>query len=308
MVGSASLPDWVRCPLCRGSLEKVDDLAAAKEIACAGCAARFDVKGGIPILLDAETRRHAEEHAAKEDYAGYHAARHVAPANMEYYDYWCSDLLARIPSRKYGRVIELMCGGAELSRRARALPKPIVAVDVNHELLALSREELVPDIVPVCASAGRLPFEDGSIDLVLIQGGLHHVRRHVDSVVRDIARVMAPGAMLVASEPRNDHPFNRAFRRAFYHLHPTPEADEEDGFTRRELEELLRAAGLSLQQYDPFAYVGYMLIGNTDLVPLLARMEKNRLSAALIALDRALASVPVVRGLGWASEIVAAKP
>jgi ubiquinone/menaquinone biosynthesis C-methylase UbiE len=298
---SHSLPSWVRCPACRASLE------GDSELHCVQCKARYEVKDGIPILLDEETRKHAEEHAAKEDFAGYHAARHVAPANIQYYDYWVDDLLRRVPGKKHERVIELMAGGAEVSRRARSLPKPIVAIDINHGLLAMSKDELLPDIVPVCASAEQLPFEDASIDLVLIQGGLHHVRKRVAGVVKEIARVMAKGATLIASEPRNDNLFNRAFRRAFYHLHPIPEADEEDGFTEREMRDLLGDAGLSLRQYDPFAYLGYMLIGNTDLVPVLARMQPNAISSSLIALDRACTRLPLARGLGWASQIVAEK-
>lgn len=304
---SHSLPTWVRCPACRHALAGATDLDAVRELRCTGCSAVYAVEEGIPILLDDATRKMAEEHAAKEDFAGYHAARHVAPSNIEYYDYWVDDLLRRVPGRRYERVIELMAGGAEVSRRAKSLPKPIVAIDINHGLLALSKKELVPDIVPVCSSAERLPFEDGSIDLVLIQGGLHHVRKRVAGVVKEIARVMAPGATLVASEPRNDNLFNRAVRRAFYHLHPTPEADEEDGFTEREMRDLLGDAGLSLREYDAFAYLGYMLIGNTDLVPFLAQMQPNAISRSLIALDRACARLPVARGLGWASQIVAQK-
>jgi SAM-dependent methyltransferase len=308
------LPAWVRCPACRAPFDSSShsssrgvDLARSSRLACTGCGATYDVERGIPILLDGLARAEAEAHAAKEDTAGYHAARHVAPANIAYYDYWCDDLFGRVPKRRYDRVVELMCGGAELSRRAAWLPKPIVAIDINSELLAMSKDELVPDIVPVCASAERLPFEDGSIDLVLIQGGLHHVRKRVDGVVKEIARCMAPGAPIVASEPRNDHPLNRAFRRAFYHLHPTPDAEEEDGFTRGEIERLFEGAGLRLRAYEPFAYLGYMLIGNTDLVPLLARMRPNRVSRALIELDRLCTKLPVARGFGWASQIVGEK-
>jgi hypothetical protein len=62
-----------------------------------------------------------------------------------------------------------------------------------------------------------------------------------------------------------------------------------------------------LEQYDPFAYVGYMLIGNTDLVPVLARMRRNWLSSLLVGVDRAWSRTPVLRQLGWASQILARK-
>ena len=36
-------------------------------------------------------------------------------------------------------------------------------------------------------------------------------------------------------------------------------------------------------------------------------MKRNALSSSLIALDRAWAKLPLARGLGWASQIVAEK-
>ena len=70
---------------------------------------------------------------------------------------------------------------------------------------------------------------------------------------------------------------------------------------------VLGGAGLALEQYDPFAYVGYTLVGNTDLVSVFARMERNWLSSLLIGIDRAWSRLPVLRGLGWASQILATK-
>lgn len=302
------LPEWVRCPACLGKLDGGADLRKAAAVTCTGCKTSYDVKNEIPILLDPATRKEAEEHAEKEDTDAYHAARHVAPANIQYYDFWCQDLLRRIPDRKYERVVELMAGGAEMSRRARSIAKPIVAIDINHKLLSLSRHEVQPDVLPLCSSAAKLPFEDGSLDLVLIQGGLHHVRRFVGDVLKEISRCMAPGAMLIASEPRNDNPLGRAFRRVFYNLHPMHDAAEEDGFTHRQFKGFIEDAGLELKAYEPFAYLGYMLIGNTDLIPLLARMKTNALSSGLIELDRLSAKVPALRNLGWASQIVVQKP
>jgi hypothetical protein len=37
-------------------------------------------------------------------------------------------------------------------------------------------------------------------------------------------------------------------------------------------------------------------------------MEKNAISKSLIALDRVWTKLPLARGLGWASQIVAEKP
>jgi ubiquinone/menaquinone biosynthesis C-methylase UbiE len=302
------LPDWVVCPLCHGDLDKSDP-SAPDEIRCRGCGARYPVEGGIPVLLDKAARSEAEAHVVHEPIGAYHAARHVADCNLQYYDYWCTDLLGRLPARPYRRVVELMAGGAELARRAAGLPRPIVAIDINRALLELSRDELVPNgIIPVCGSAMGLPFRDASVDLVLIQGGLHHVRRQVRAAVKEIARCLAPGGILLASEPRNDNWLNRALRRAFYRLHPVPDEEEEDGFTRAEMSGLLDEAGLVLRQYDPFAYAGYMLIGNTDLVPFFSRMRRNWISSLLIGLDRLSAATPLARGFGWASEILAEKP
>jgi SAM-dependent methyltransferase len=301
------LPEWVACPLCHGELDSPEPLASIGRMSCRACGTGFPVEGGIPALLDAAGRAEADVVAGEESVEGYHAARHASPCNIQYYDFWCEDLLARLPDRPFRRIVELMAGGAELSRRARSLAHPIVAIDLNRRLLQMSRDDLVPEVVPICASAERLPFRDGVIDLVLIQGGLHHVRRRVERVLREIARCMAPGALLLASEPRNDNLLNRAVRRAFYRLHPIPDEHEEDGFTRAEMRAILAGAGLALEQYDPFAYVGYALVGNTDLVPVFARMERNWLSSLLIGIDRAWGRLPVLRGLGWASQIRATK-
>jgi SAM-dependent methyltransferase len=307
------LPDWVVCPLCHGAFTGAAqrDLDTGSELECAACHVRFAVQGGIPILLDDEGKKLFAHEEATDTTDSYQKARHESSVNIQYYDYWCEDLYARLEQARNGkpirRVVELMCGGAEMARRAKGLPKPIVGIDLSHKLLQMNRAEIVPDVVPVCASATRLPFTDGSIDLFIIQGGLHHVRRFVDKVLLEIARCLSDGGLLLASEPRNDNPLNRAVRRAVYHLHPLPDAEEEDGFTEKQLRDFMQAAGLELKVYDPFAYLGYVLIGNTDMVPLFFGMKPSTLSSFLIGLDAAMAKTPLLRRLGWASQIVSTK-
>jgi SAM-dependent methyltransferase len=52
------------------------------------------------------------------------------------------------------------------------------------------------------AAAERLPFPDGSFDLVTAQTVLIHVR-DVDVVLAELARVLAPGGLLLLAEPNN---------------------------------------------------------------------------------------------------------
>jgi ubiquinone/menaquinone biosynthesis C-methylase UbiE len=305
---AVELPDWVVCPLCRGTFEETNvSLDERSDVECSACKAKFVVKSSIPILLDDEGVKlfaHEESHDTTDSYQ---QARHASSVNIQYYDYWCNDLLSRLPQRPFRRVVELMAGGAEMARRARDLPKPIVAIDLSHKLLEMNRAALVPDVIPVCASATALPFADASVDLFIIQGGLHHVRRFVDKVLREIARCLSDGGVVLASEPRNDNLLNRAVRRAFYRLHPIPDAEEEDGFTRNQLETLMRAADLEVKVYDPFAYLGYVLIGNTDLVPFLFGMKPSAISSLLVGFDATMAKTPILRRLGWASQIVASR-
>ena len=303
------LPDWVVCPLCKGELGRAS-IPPDMKLECTACHHVFESRKGLPILLDEEglkaCHEDIEHHGAVTPV--YHNARHRSPCTMEYLDYWCSQQLGMLPQRQYGRVVELMAGGSELSRRAADLPKPIVALDINYELLALSREELLPHIVPICGSAFRLPFKDASIDLILIQGGLHHVRHNVVAALKEMSRCLAPGGVLMASEPRNDNPLLHGFRRIFYTMHPHHEQEVEDGFTRAQMQSALEQAGLKLEAYEPFAYLGYMLIGNTDLIAVFRGMRRNWFSRSLIKLDRAWSKMKGLRGLAWASFVRAAKP
>lgn len=48
--------------------------------------------------------------------------------------------------------------------------------------------------------SGRLPFPDGDFDLITCLGVLHHIP-NVSAVVRELARVLAPGGFLLVREP-----------------------------------------------------------------------------------------------------------
>jgi SAM-dependent methyltransferase len=107
------------------------------------------------------------------------------------------------------RVLDLGCGeGATLihlgARVGAAGVAGAVGVDLFEPKLELARQRL-PGCRFVAASAGALPFEDGSFDHVLVRDVIHHIEEP-SRVVDEIARVLAPGGRVDVLEPCRYNP------------------------------------------------------------------------------------------------------
>jgi ubiquinone/menaquinone biosynthesis C-methylase UbiE len=99
------------------------------------------------------------------------------------------------------RVLDAGCGTGYLAaglRRAR--PEAyVVGADLSEGMLGRSREAGAWPLVQ--ADAGRLPFGDGSFDVVVARGVLHHLP-DVAAALGEWRRVVRPGgAVVLVSEP-----------------------------------------------------------------------------------------------------------
>ncbi|MBT2401712.1 class I SAM-dependent methyltransferase [Streptomyces sp. ISL-100] len=93
-----------------------------------------------------------------------------------------------------GRVLDVGCGNGKFVRRLRQ-DRPdldVIGTDISAGILAD-----VPGPVLV-ADAQALPFADGCADAVLALHMLYHVR-DIPATVTELARVLKPGGVLVAS-------------------------------------------------------------------------------------------------------------
>ena len=114
------------------------------------------------------------------------------------------------------RILDIGCGvGAFLGRFLKVTPD-VVGVEVDRER-AVEAGRVVPAVIQ--AVGERLPFRDGTFDVVL----LHEVLEHVDDdrqVVAEAWRVLRPGGRLVIFVPNRLWPFEThgIFWRGKYHF------------------------------------------------------------------------------------------
>ena len=126
------------------------------------------------------------------------------PGHDSYWRFHREALLSSLP--KPGRLtIDVGCGEGRITRDLRAAGHRVVGVDAAPSMIAAAREA-DPDGEYVEANAEKLPFEDGSADLVLAFMSLMDMD-DMPGVVREIARVLQSSGRLVAAVV---HPINSA--------------------------------------------------------------------------------------------------
>ena len=103
------------------------------------------------------------------------------------------------------RTLDLGCGEGRVSRALAAAGHTMVATD-SSPVLAAAAATLPPAPAAVVGDAARLPFTDGSFDLVVAYMCLHDVDGMADAI-REAARVLQPGGRLAVAIP---HPVNTA--------------------------------------------------------------------------------------------------
>jgi len=294
----------VVCPSCRGPLGRDADGA----LTCRTCSVTYPVRGGVDILLPPAEWTAAEEQSRRDGWhmERYNSARRSSPLVRIYYDWWVRRLLSCVPRDSVGMILELMCGGAEICRRLPPRFTEALALDANAWVLERAAKDLLSSgerrVRLVCGTVLHLPIPDRSVPVVIVQGGLHHVRRDLGSVLEEVRRVLEPGGRLIASEPADDNPLIHAIRRWQYRRSEMLGRDpDEGGFSRQELERALAGAGMRLESYQRFGFVAYPLLCNMDVLPLLSGISAPWVGRALVFLDEMLERMPLIRGLAFAN-------
>jgi len=109
-------------------------------------------------------------------------------------------------------VVDIGCGAAGKSLYyASCGAKKVIGVEIlekyREEAEALAKELSLSDKFRfICADAAALPFEDGSIDTIIMNDAMEHVARP-EAVLDEVLRVLTPGGRLFVNFPPINHPY-----------------------------------------------------------------------------------------------------
>ena len=124
---------------------------------------------------------------------------------------WRRAVAQTVDARPGERVLDLAAGTGSSSLPFAAAGAQVVAADFSLGMLRVGKKAH-PQLDLLAGDALRLPFADGSFDVVTISFGLRNVA-DVDAALAEMARVTKPGGRLVVCE--FSHPTWAPFRTVY---------------------------------------------------------------------------------------------
>jgi SAM-dependent methyltransferase len=103
---------------------------------------------------------------------------------------WVAERAGIVPG---SRVVDLAAGTGQLSRRFVSLGVDVVAVEPAPNMRAVLGKR-VPEARVVDGTAESIPFDDASVDAVVVGNAFHHFDR--EAAFAEIRRVLRPGGTL----------------------------------------------------------------------------------------------------------------
>jgi ubiquinone/menaquinone biosynthesis C-methylase UbiE len=150
-----------------------------------------------------------------------------------------------------GRMLDIGCGDGENLLRFTDLPLQRTGLEVSLPRLRQARSHRL-DVLQ--GSGVRLPFPDGSFQLIYVAHVLHHIANY-EAVLAEIIRCLAEGGVLFLVETVTDHPLLRLGRA----VHPFWQGDQvEVNWSYGQLAQILGEMGFEVQQTERYNLIFFL--------------------------------------------------
>ncbi len=164
------------------------------------------------------------------------------------------------------KMVEPMCGYAEgFDIVSHYLEVDYQGFDYCSNLVSkvnTSRPELKVNVGDVT----KFDSEE-SYDLAVIIGGLHHVYRHTDDVLKRVHNSLKPGGLLICLEPTQNNPVFKMIRNQIYKKNDLFDQDTEQAYNLKDLNQSFMKAGFKILDQSYPGLLSYVLYYNPDAFP-----------------------------------------
>ncbi len=188
------------------------------------------------------------------------------PHTRVYSDYLHRALVEACGQTSLGQMAELCCGKGDAIELVAGHYSFGLGLDISEEMLArAARDAGDKACLFVQGDATRLPLASESFDSVVMLGGIHHVPDR-QALFGEVARVLKPGGRFLWREPANDFFLWRWLRAVIYALSPRLDAQTESPLRYVETAPVLAQAGLQLESWKTYGFIGFCLFMNSDVL------------------------------------------
>ena len=170
----------------------------------------------------------------------------------------------------------------------------ITGLDISPECAEIFRQRF--DRPCIAASMHETGFEDAAFDVIYIGGGLHHIAHMIPECIAEIARILKPGGVFCALEPNHDDWSNKV-RQLWYRMDSRFEDNERALSYPREILPLAKDA-FREEMFFKGGNVAYLPIQQASTLRT-PEFVLNRMSGALMDLERALTPIPGIPKFYW---------
>ncbi|HTY15577.1 MAG TPA: methyltransferase domain-containing protein [Methanoregulaceae archaeon] len=126
--------------------------------------------------------------------------------SREEWNAWERELSGDLPSAP-GKVLDIGCGTGAMALVLARMGYQVTGIDLSGEMIAMARNKAVEDGIAIGLISGdaeKLPFDDGSFDIIVTRHLLWTVP-HPEIALREWYRVLAPnGRVLIIDGVWND--------------------------------------------------------------------------------------------------------
>ncbi len=184
--GISAIADLLACPACRAAL-----VFEADSIRCVGCAGRYALRDGVPLLAirgTSETWGQPQQTEQSADYqAEYQQVERAATYNLEYQRQTLKRSSTRREYQLLGRhmralgrcgvVLDLPCGGGRLTPAFADSAARVIEADIGLGQILYNRAEskVATPRNWLTASAFHIPLRDNAVDGTICVRLSHHL-------------------------------------------------------------------------------------------------------------------------------------